>query len=157
MEITLRERKEGFFSFLKRKRTTHINCRRTIGKVFGLGGGYKTRICADKELAEEGKVKELVDLLEREGRNTQEPFGVPLKSLDGYDLTIKGTARELRANKKLIRSMRRAIQPEYRNGFDKYVASLVGWFSIEMTRDQMAFRLSESKLAYKPIFRFLQR
>ncbi len=156
MDIMLRERKKGFLSFLKRKKTINVDYKRTIGKVLGIGGGYKTTISADRGLAEEGKVKNLISLLTRGDSN--EPFSIPSRSLDGYDLVVYGTARELRVNKGFLRALRREVKPEYRSRFDEYVKSFVGWFSLEIGETGIKnFKVSEPALLYKPFFYFLQK
>ena len=156
MDILLRERKTGFLSFLKRKKRINVTYRRTIGKVFGVGGGYKTDISTDEELAEEGRVKDLIDLLTR--GNSNEPFNMPSHSLRGYELIINGTARELRANKELVEELLREVPSERRDSLDKYISSFVGWFCLEIGEDGIRkFNTSEPAVLYKPLFHFLQR
>lgn len=93
MKIIIEEERKGFFDKFRFKKKVSIKYRRTIGKVLGIGGGFKTWITSDAGLAEEGETKDIVERLISAAKGYPVPFRTT--NISGYKVTARGTISEM--------------------------------------------------------------
>ena len=94
--IALAKKQKGFWNHFKPRKKIIIKCRRTLGKVLGLGGGYKTKVECDKEIAKKGDDKKILEVLANSAkqRGAEFPLSLPNRRIRGYDLYAEANRRE---------------------------------------------------------------
>jgi len=79
MKFLILERRKKFLDYFKPRKRAVVTCRRTIGQVIGIGGGYKTKVECLDEIAESGEMRRIIERLAQAARqrNAKTPFSLP--------------------------------------------------------------------------------
>lgn len=93
MEFYIYKKREKIFDYFKPKKGVILTYRKTLGKILGVGGGYKTDIISDEELTKRGETKRIVELLANTAkeRKSKVPFALSRsleKELSDYEIRI---------------------------------------------------------------------
>lgn len=98
MEFRIVARRKGFLDYFKPRKKAVVKCRRTIGQILGIGGGYKTKIRCSREIAESGDIRRIIEELSMAARErgAKTPFSLPYIPDKDYRVLALGNKREMK-------------------------------------------------------------
>lgn len=100
MKFHIYEKRKKISDYLKPRKKIVLTYRRSLGKILGFGGGFITNISSNKELAEKGETKKIIELLTDIAKKNEAkvPFALSKKvkkQLENYEIKIYSSYQDI--------------------------------------------------------------